>query len=151
MTPALAPSDYPNVVSRLLVSEIAQIESLATVSPQLVASAALVTRVRQLIEQDCIRAARGILATTPPDTDTRDLRRLRKALKIPQATMVDERDVDGSPDFEWLRVHGAEYRGKWVALVGGRLVGVGDSLKQALEQSDIDASVRPLVHHIPLA
>lgn len=42
-------------------------------------------------------------------------------------------------DFAWLNEHGPEifreYRGKWIAVHDGRIVGVGDTATEAAEQA----------------
>ncbi len=42
-------------------------------------------------------------------------------------------------DFTWLNEHGAdlirEYAGKWIAVAGGNVVGVGDTATQASAQA----------------
>jgi predicted DNA-binding antitoxin AbrB/MazE fold protein len=52
-------------------------------------------------------------------------------------------------EFEWLRVSGPKYAGKYVAIEGDRLVGVGDSVSSVLKQARDKGSPHPLVHHVP--
>lgn len=74
---------------------------------------------------------------------------LRTVLAPPQFRRVDERDVDRTPEFNWLRSHWDAYLGKWVALVGEDLVACSDDAEDLLAQLEgrrFDR--RPLVHHI---
>jgi hypothetical protein len=52
-------------------------------------------------------------------------------------------------EFEWLRVNASKYAGKYVAVDGDRLVGVGDSVRSVLEQARDNGFSHPLVHHVP--
>jgi hypothetical protein len=57
--------------------------------------------------------------------------------------------VDRSSEFHWLRTHGDEYEGKWVALVGESLVESSDTLKELLAKLDQRKFERePLIHHL---
>jgi predicted DNA-binding antitoxin AbrB/MazE fold protein len=62
------------------------------------------------------------------------------------------KDVPFNPrtrEFEWIRVHGAEHAGKWVAIEGDQLVGEGDSVRSVMDQARAQGIPLPLVHYIP--
>lgn len=60
-------------------------------------------------------------------------------------------------DFAWLIDHGAElardYDGKWIAVAGGRIVGVGDSAPAAAAHAREQAHGEPFIleHVLPVA
>ncbi len=60
-------------------------------------------------------------------------------------------------DFAWLIDHGAElvrdYEGKWIAVAGERIVGVGDSALAAAAEAREQAPGRPFIleHVLPVA
>ena len=74
---------------------------------------------------------------------------LREVLSPPKFRRVNERDVDRTPEFNWLKANWDAYLGKWVALVGGDLVACEDSLRKLLDQLDQRSFERkPLIHHL---
>ncbi len=58
----------------------------------------------------------------------------------PAKARIVERSKASSEQFtadrDWLREHSDSYRGRWVALRSGELLGVADSPKQLIEQID---------------
>jgi hypothetical protein len=54
-----------------------------------------------------------------------------------------------SPEMDWLNANDAllqeNYVGKWIAIKGGELVGVGDTLGEAMEQAEERGFRVPLV------
>ena len=59
-------------------------------------------------------------------------------------------DNPRSLEMEWLRVHGALYAGRYVALNGDLLVGVGESVRAVMEQARAKGVELPLVHYVPV-
>ncbi len=56
---------------------------------------------------------------------------------------------DRSREFAWLRRHGSEYRGRWVALLGDELLASSDELEDVLSiVRSRSLRTKPLVHHI---
>ena len=56
--------------------------------------------------------------------------------------------IDASREMSWLREHGHEYTGQWVALDGDRLVSHGTNARevyQAAKQAGVEV---PFLHHI---
>jgi hypothetical protein len=74
---------------------------------------------------------------------------LRKIFAPPRFKDVDRRDVDRTPEFNWLKANGSVYSGKWVALVGENLVACAETLDELLAEIEGRSFVHnPLVHHI---
>jgi hypothetical protein len=74
---------------------------------------------------------------------------LREIFAPPRFKRVDRRDVDRTPEFNWLRANWDAYEGKWVALVGEDLVACSDTLKDLLAQLEGRQFERiPLTHHL---
>lgn len=125
-------------------------ESRTTVGVQGVAAAGQ-TGTRQmaaviwsLVERQQVGAARQLLSSLPDD---REYRKLRVLLQPPRTWSAPRRDKDRSADFRWLRQHGRDYVGRWVALSDGVLLADDDSihaLRNQLQQNTPHA--RPLIH-----
>ncbi len=84
---------------------------------------------RELVERDDVLEARRVLATAcERGVTSRSLEHWRSVLAPPAATPTG-RTTGGGMDAtgNWLRRHGAAYRGRWVALKGGRLIGADTS------------------------
>ena len=113
-------------------------------------AARYLAEVRQLVEREQIAEARKLLDAAPPSlSDEPSLRRWRSLLAPPRVTATQRRDTDRRREYTWLRTHGLEYRGQWVALDAGRLLAAAPSLRELRERLK-DCSARfPLVHHIP--
>lgn len=74
---------------------------------------------------------------------------IRKLLGPPRVKRSTVLDVDRSPEYQWLRAHGDLNRGKWVALVGSRLVACSDTFKELLAQlAPLQFERKPLIHHL---
>ncbi len=108
-------------------------------------------RIRELVEQDRIGAARALLVEALENGDHgEDLSRWREILapaRVKKSTK--EPDFDRSPEIHWLAQHGSEYQDQWVALVGSELLAHSKSLEDvvvALEKNR--PSRRPLIHYI---
>lgn len=102
---------------------------------------------RSLIEQGRILDARNLLEVAgdaiPQDSD------IRRVLAPPRVRKSSVRGVDRSPEFRWLKANIELYRGKWVALVGERLVADADTLRDLLVYLRTSPPPRrPLIHHI---
>ena len=105
---------------------------------------------RELVRSDKIRQARYLLRAAPVYI-LRDplLTQLRAVLAPPVATRVLKRDRDRSEEFEWLRLHGPEHRGRWVALEGGYLLASESTLRELQEAlASMALSGAPLLHRV---
>jgi hypothetical protein len=101
--------------------------------------------VRTLLEEGRISAAKRLVESAGDHLPEE----LREIFAPPRIKSVDERGVDRTPEFNWLKVNGPAYAEKWVALVGEELVACEDSLRDLLAKLDQrQFERRPLVHHI---
>ena len=99
-----------------------------------------------LVEHQRVGAARQLLSSLP---DTLEYRRLRVLLRRPRTWSAPRRDRERSADFLWLRRHGRDYVGRWVALAGGNLLAEADSLHTLRSQLRRSApQARPLIHFV---
>lgn len=71
-------------------------------------------RIRELVEQDRVGAARALLAEALEDRDhDEDLSHWQSVLAPAKVLRVGgETSPDSTPDFEWLKVHSDSYRGQ---------------------------------------
>jgi hypothetical protein len=53
------------------------------------------------------------------------------------------------PEQEWLRAHGQEYSGQWVALNGEELLGHGSDARRVRDEARAKGVQTPLMVHIP--
>lgn len=56
--------------------------------------------------------------------------------------------ADFTVEMQWLREHGAEYAGRWVALKGSRLVAQGGSAKEVYAAAEAVGVEMPLVARV---
>ena len=77
---------------------------------------------------------------------------LRKANRVLNPSRIVSKPAtapDRTREFAWLRKHSAEYRGRWVALLGEELLSSGTELEDVLsEVRSRNLDTKPLVHHI---
>lgn len=105
--------------------------------------------VRELVEREQVTEARKLLDAAPPDLlDEPSLLRWRSLLAPPRVTTAQRRDTDRRREYAWLRTHGSEYRGQWVALDDGRLVAAASSLQELRERLKHGSASFPFVHHL---
>ena len=101
--------------------------------------------VRALLEDGRISAAKKLVEAAGDQLPES----LREIFAPPLIRRVDERDVDRTPEYNWLKANGPAHVGKWVALVGEELVACEDSLKDLLKQIGSRHFERePLLHHL---
>jgi hypothetical protein len=108
-------------------------------------------RIRELVEQDRVGAARQLLAEALEKGDHgEDLSGWQRVLAPAKILRVGgELDIDRTPDFQWLKDHGETYRGQWVALFGGELLAHGENLKELLAKlEDHPRGRRALLHRL---
>ncbi len=97
--------------------------------------ATFVRVVRLAFEAGAYEAARKVAADGvrryPEDSEIQEYARV---LSPPKASFRDAPpDPSIGADDEWLKAHRTEYRGQWVALRGGKLLGVAGSLRELVE------------------
>lgn len=107
------------------------------------------SRIRSLIADERISSARewaDVAVRQHPDCE--ELKLLREALYPGDVTRRQVPDSSHRSNMEWLSGHQEEHRGKWVALLGGRLVAVDTDLKVVMTTlSGLGSDRRPLIHH----
>lgn len=110
----------------------------------------LASRIRSLIAGDKISSARQLAdVAVRGHPDCEELKLLLESLYPGDVTRRKLPDSSHRNNMEWLTQHQREHRGKWVALLDGRLVAVDanlENLRTALVANGSDR--RPLIHHI---
>jgi len=103
--------------------------------------------IRSLLAQGQIRDAQ-ILLDAAGDAIPQDSK-IRKALAPPRVTRVPRTGPDRNAEIQWLKTNSAQYRKKWVALLGAGLVAAADTLNELLVKVEaLQLSTAPLVHHV---
>lgn len=104
--------------------------------------------IRALLAEGRISEARSLLDSSGnlvPAGST-----LREIFAPSRVRKIDERDVDRTGEYRWLKEHARDFHGKWVALSGETLVLATDSLRDLLARlREIETPVEPLIHRIP--
>lgn len=89
--------------------------------------------IRDCIEREQVPAARDLVRIAMQQDDPGPaVLRWQRLLAPPRVRVSDKKDVDRTADFQWLDAHASSYRGQWVLVAGGGLVGHSPSLKEAL-------------------
>jgi len=95
--------------------------------------AELSAQIRELIAANHVEAARSLLETAAAREPLgADLARWARALERPRPSSFPVTGPGRLPDYEWLRDHSHEYRGKWVAVLDGVLLAQNDALATLL-------------------
>lgn len=128
-------SDEPAVVNPYFEVPFMEEESS---SPMIESEELFVEQIKILVENGRISEARNMLATIAPGVSPR-LDNWRNVLAKP-TVKVGETATGGTPkdDFLWLQKHFSEYKGQWVALKQGILLGSNKSrleLHRSLQQA----------------
>lgn len=112
--------------------------------------ASLVAAIRELLRENRIAAARGMLKALPSSGfDDPAIHGLRRVLAAPTVREVHRIDVDRSAEYEWLREHGHEYRDRWVALDETGLVTSAPTFRELQTQLAQLRLTRPPLLHRP--
>ncbi|MBI2219132.1 MAG: hypothetical protein HYU51_17760 [Candidatus Rokubacteria bacterium] len=109
-----------------------------------------VMAVRGLIESERLDTARQMLYAAPPYILSDPLvARLRSILAPPVVKRVHKRDLDRRQEYDWLRTHGHQYRGQWVALDGATLLVSAATLRELQERlRAVPVTNRPFLHRV---
>jgi hypothetical protein len=91
-------------------------------------------RIRELVEADSVEAARALLAEALENGNHEEgLAGWQRVLAPAKVRPVGGKKApDPTPDFQWLKDHSGEYRGQWVALLGGKLLTCGPTLQKVV-------------------
>jgi hypothetical protein len=109
-----------------------------------------VTAIRELMQTEQISEARGLLATIPSEAFAEpSMARLRRALTLPTARPSARQGTDRTQAYAWLRQHGHEHIGQWVAVSNAGLVASATTLDILRNRLRILAPVeQPLIHKL---
>ena len=110
----------------------------------------LASRIRSLITGNEVSSARQLAeVAVRRHPDCEDLKLLLESLYPGDVTRRTLADSSHRNNLEWLTEYQCEHRGKWVALLDGRLVAADadlENLRAALASNGSDR--KPLIHHI---
>lgn len=109
-----------------------------------------VALLQRLLDVEAIPSARHTLEALPLRLlETPPLARIRRALPPPAVRKVPRRGGDRDAEFRWLRQNAAAYKGRWVAILQGRLLASAASLKDLRRQLEaLRPEVQPLIHKV---
>lgn len=104
---------------------------------------------KKLLEHEQVANARTLLerAIGRYPQDER-LRNLYRAIAPGRVVRQDVRYRDQAVEAAWIQKHRVQYRGKWVALRGEQILGIGDNLQtilRCIRERHLDDP--PLIHH----
>ena len=111
----------------------------------------LIKRVRCLLDQHKIREARRTLEIgSSRDPANRQIASLLRAISPGRVSSIGRTLSGRERETVWIKRHGHEYRGKWVAFEEDRLVAFAATLSELLACLDTGADRRkpPFVQHL---
>jgi hypothetical protein len=81
----------------------------------------------------------------PKDTKLQDLyHTVSPGRAVPREVTYRDRKLE----MAWIKANRSQYRGKWVALLGEQVIGMGDDLKSVLRVVQKQQLAEPpLIHH----
>lgn len=107
-------------------------------------------RIRELVEHDYVGGARKLLAEAlekgEQDEDLLEWQRVL-APAVSKISSNEELDSDPMPDVSWIRQHGSEYYGQWVALLEGKLLASSSSLDEVVSYLEENPPNRRILLH----
>ncbi len=111
-----------------------------------------VERIRELVEQDYVGGARKLLAEALEKGERDEELLSWQRVLAPAVSRIVKKDeepkLDPMLDVNWIRQHWDEYRGQWVALVGGELLASSPSLEEVTSHLKKNPPTRrPLLHY----
>lgn len=109
----------------------------------------LVALVKTLLGNEQIAAARKLVDLIPAGSHE-ELGRLRMVLQLPTTRRRTVAYRTRASEVRWLQRNAAEYKGKWVAVLGDQLIAANESLasvRAAVRESRLQAA--PLLYRIP--
>jgi hypothetical protein len=107
-----------------------------------------VPRIRALLHSGDFRGARALVAEAREHGSTEpELEKLEKLVAPPTHKLSPARGFDRSAEIQWLREHGAKYRGQWVAVMGSELLGHASDLRDLMKHLRAEAPETPALLH----
>ena len=107
-------------------------------------------RIRERIEADDVMGARALVAEALERGESdKNVLYWKEVLAPAKMIGFGERDIDRTPDLRWLEEHAQDYRGQWVALLGGKLLTHSTSFEEVVSILRRDKPKHPpLVEYI---
>lgn len=107
-------------------------------------------RVKDLLGDGRLKAARELLECALHQYPTNErLLKLHWAVSPGKVERVDVRYSDGQAEVDWIKANRAKHKGKWVVLLGNRVLGMGDDLKTAMRMAqEQQYEGTPLMHYL---
>lgn len=94
-------------------------------------------------------ARRAVARAAELFSDNAWIEKMNRALNPSRIETEPASAPDRTREFAWLREHGHEYGGQWVALLGDELLAVHTDLEEVLREiRSRNLEAHPLVHHI---
>ncbi len=116
---------------------------LSAVKPR--SAEALLAKARQLLRDgEVYKASRLAAESAAGHPDHEGLRRIHELLNVGRSYRRPATGDDVREEIEWLRDPPEEYRGKWVAVIGRKVVGSAESLKELVADLPADLEQTPL-------
>jgi hypothetical protein len=108
----------------------------------------VIERVQDLLGYGRLKAARELLENALQQYPTNErLRKLHWAVAPGKVERVDVRYSDRGEEVAWIKANQAKCQGKWVVLLGNRVLGIGDDLKIAMHMAqEQQYEGLPLIH-----
>src|SRR5437867_6810466 len=93
----------------------------------------VIEQVKDLLGYGQLKAARELLDSALQQYPTNErLLKLHWAVAPGKVERVDVRYSDCGEEVAWMKANQPKYKGKWVILLGDRVLGIGDDLKTAM-------------------
>jgi hypothetical protein len=104
---------------------------------------------RQMLRAERVAEARRILEAASHISNSPMIETMRSLVAPPTVTVSDRRDVDRTREYDWLRAHGHEHRGLWLALNGEELVASAPTLRELRARLNaLRVAAIPLIHRV---
>jgi hypothetical protein len=105
---------------------------------------------KHLLGQGRVAMARALLQRLLLHYPTDDkLLNLYRAVSPGKVVRNDVRYSDRTLEMDWIQANRSFHRGKWVALLGGKVIGIGDDLKTVLRMvQEKQLRETPLIHRL---
>src|SRR5262245_31336418 len=108
----------------------------------------VIEQVKDLLGYGRLKAARELLERALRQYPTNErLLKLHWAVSPGKVERVDVRYSDRGEEVAWIKANQAKYKGKWVVLLGNRVLGMGNDLKTAMRMAkEQQYKGLPLIH-----